>query len=107
MIATPSSPRNANSVSSSNRFMIASLAARCSGRCLRADARDEFFPVDDDALVRAFADEIALVTTGHGEAQRAPFDFAQRDLRRDVHADRRRGDVADVDMRADTLLPRL
>lgn len=60
--------------------------------------------VDDYALMEAFADGAALVSTRHPEPQLSSLDLDEFYVGRNRHADWRRGDVADVYMGANSLL---
>src|SRR3954469_126282 len=84
---------NAKSMASSPR-----VGARLGG-----DAAQEFLAVDDRALVEAGADHVGVVAAFDLEAQRAALDRDQFDRSRHPQADRRRRDVAHVDVGADGL----
>lgn len=62
---------------------------------------EEFFAVDDETLVGAFADELFFVPGLDGEDEAAAVYFYQLGLGADGHADGRRGEVGYVELRAD------
>src|SRR5262249_31942669 len=76
-----------------------SLAAQFALRAL-VEARH----ADDDALVSAAADWLAVVTHVDTEADGATLDARDLRARRDAQTNRRRGEVADIGMNAEGLM---
>src|SRR4051812_46035891 len=64
----------------------------------------EFRHVDHHPLVRAVADQLALVARLDAECESAAIDLFKCGGGRDAHADRRGGDVPDVEHRAEALI---
>src|SRR6478752_808504 len=76
----------------------------CSGAQLLLDALVEARDIDDDALVRAVPDRLLLVVGLDLEYERAAVDPHQFGRRPDAHSDRRGGEMADIEMDAETLM---
>src|SRR4051795_5817601 len=76
----------------------------CSGAQLLLDALVEARDIDDDALVRAAPDRLLLVVGLDLEYERAAIDSDQFGRRVDAHSDRRCGEMADIEMDAETLM---
>src|SRR6476469_5488767 len=64
----------------------------------------ELRDIDDHPLVRAVADQLALVMRLDPESEGAAIDLCKCGRGRDPHADRGSGDVADVEDRAEALV---
>ena len=71
---------------------------------LLLDALVEARDIDDDALVRAAPDRLLLVVGLDLEYERAAVDPDQFGRRADAHSDRRGGEMADIEMDAETLM---
>src|SRR6476619_1162445 len=76
----------------------------CSGAQLLLDALVEARDIDDDALVRAVPNRLLLVVGLDLEYERAAIDPDQFGRRVDAHSDRRGGEMADIEMDAETLM---
>src|SRR3954453_15464834 len=76
----------------------------CSGTQLLLDALVEARDIDDDALVRSAPDRLLLVAGLDLECERAAIDPDQLGRRVDAHSDRRGGEMADIEMDAETLM---
>ena len=77
---------------------------RRSDALLLLDTLIEARDVDDDAFVRAIADRLLLVVSLDLEYERAAIDSDQLRRRADAHSDRRGGEMADIEMDAETLM---
>jgi hypothetical protein len=83
---------------------ITSSTSDCSGAQLLLDALVEARDINDDALVRAAPDWLLLVVGLDLEYERATIDSDQFGRRVDAHSDRRGGEMADIEMDAETLM---
>ena len=72
----------------------------------RRDLRVEALGVDHVALVRAFGDRVDAVVRRQREGELAAFDLVEAHVDGDREARRRRGEVREVDVRAERLLAR-
>lgn len=72
---------------------------------LRLYLGEEFFCVDEEALVFAFADHTGLVPGCDREDDAAAVDLGDLGLGADLHVHGRRGVVGDLELRADAALP--
>src|SRR4051812_21709432 len=83
---------------------ITSSTSDCSGAQLLLDALVEARDINDDALVRAAPDRLLLVVGLDLEYERAAVDPDQFGRRANAHSDRRGGEMADIEMDAETLM---
>src|SRR5689334_19370393 len=81
-------------------YPIAMLSSSSGPGALVRQLYEEAPLVDDEALVEAGADLVALVAAGHLEAQPTAVHLGEHDGGRRLHADRRRGGVAEIDVGA-------
>src|SRR3954447_1828926 len=83
---------------------ITSSTSGRSGAQLLLDALVKARDIDDDALVRAVPDRLLLVVGLDLEYERAAVDPQQFGRRPDAHSDRGGGEMADIEVDAETLM---
>src|SRR3954471_4342579 len=93
-----------STLSAAPGFRSAQSRLRSAAAQLPLHALVEALDADHDALMRAAADRLALVVRFHAKADGAAFDFRDLCRRDDTQADRRRRDVADIEMDAEALM---